>query len=250
MKILIFEDEHLTAERLLQLLSKYPTEFEVLGVLESVNQGVEWFKNNAQPDLIFMDIQLTDGSSFEIFNEVKIEAPIIFTTAYDQYAIQAFKVNSVDYLLKPIDYSDLELAIQKFEKLLPKPTTDNSLYKELLNQMMKPHKKRFLVKVGEQLKHVNIEDIAYFINDDGLVFMYANSGKRYMLDYTIEQLEKLVDSTAFFRINRKLIIGLNSIDQIHKYFNSRLKLKLQPEIDIDVIVSRDRVNGFKAWLDK
>ncbi|MDA3891666.1 MAG: LytTR family DNA-binding domain-containing protein [Salinivirgaceae bacterium] len=250
MKVLIFEDEPLTGERLVKLLEKYSAEIEVLNIIESVKQGVNWFKSNPKPDLVFMDIQLTDGTSFEIFKEINIDAPIIFTTAYDQYAIQAFKVNSVDYLLKPIDYADLEAAIHKFEKLSPKPETDNSIYKVLLNHMLKPHKQRFLVKIGEQLKHINTADIAYFINDEGVVFAFMQNGKRYMLDYTIEQLDKEVDPLAFFRINRKFIVSLPAINQIHRYFNSRLKLKLKPEIDTDIIVSRERVNDFKAWLDK
>lgn len=249
MRVLIFEDEALTAERLTRLLNKYNSAIEIIEIIESVKDGVEWFKNNPAPDLIFMDIQLTDGACFEIFEQAEVEAPIIFTTAYDQYAIQAFKVNSVDYLLKPIDFNDLKAAIQKFEKLSIKPDIEKNIYHNLLQQITKSYKQRFLVKVGEQIKYVNADEVAYFMHEEGLVFAYTNV-KRYVLDQSIEQIEKLVDPDGFFRINRKMIVSLSSINQIHRYFNSRLKLKLEPGLEEDVIVSRDRVTDFKNWIDK
>lgn len=249
MRVLIFEDEALTAERLTRLLYKYDSSIEIIEIIESVKYGIEWFRNNPQPDLIFMDIQLTDGACFEIFEQIKVEAPIIFTTAYDQYAIQAFKVNSVDYLLKPIDYKDLQSAITKFEKLSVKSDTEKMIYHELIQQITKSYKQRFLVKVGEQLKYVSANEVAYFTHEEGLVFAYSHA-KRYALDQSIEQIEKLVDPDDFFRINRKMIVSLSSINQIHRYFNSRLKLKVKPDMEEDVIVSRDRVVDFKNWIDK
>jgi DNA-binding LytR/AlgR family response regulator len=249
MKVLIFEDEALTADRLRILLKKYDTDIEILAVLESVKQGVEWFQKNSAPDLIFMDIHLSDGSSFEIFTEIKIDTPIIFTTAFDKYAIQAFKVNSIDYLLKPIDFDELKTAITKFENLLGKPQIDNDIYKDFL-QLMKPYKKRFLVKIGEQFKYINTEDIAYFMYDESFVFALTINSKRFIIDQSIEMLEKLLNPEDFYRINRKMIISLKSIAQIHTYFNNRLKLLLKPDIQIDVIVSREKASDFKKWLNK
>lgn len=250
MKVLIFEDERLTAERLVLLLKRYDPEIEVIDVLETVKQGVNWFKNNPDPELIFMDIHLTDGSCFELFAELKIEVPIIFTTAYDKYAIQAFKVNSVDYLLKPIDFEELEAAIQKFENSRGKQTVDQELYKTILQKMMKSYKQRFLVKKGEQLIYLKTQDIAYFIYDDGLVFAYTNSAKRYVIDHTIQQLEDMLDPEQFYRLNRKIIVQLNAIAQIHKFFNGRLLIKTDPAIDQEITVSRDKVADFKKWLDQ
>jgi two-component system, LytTR family, response regulator LytT len=250
MRVLMFEDEALTADRLIILLKKYDPDIEILAVLESVKQGIKWFQENPNPDLIFMDIHLSDGSSFEIFAEVKINTPIIFTTAYDKYAIQAFKVNSIDYLLKPIDFEELKAAISKFENLKANPLHDIDIYKDFLHQIMKPYKKRFLIKTGEQLKYINTEDIAYFMYDESLVFAYANNSKRFIVDQSIGMLENLLDPDDFYRINRKFIISLKSIAQIHTYFNSRLKLRLTPDIQTDVIVSREKALGFKKWLNK
>lgn len=249
MKVLIFEDEALTAERLVRLLNKYDSEIDIIDILESVDQGVKWFSTNTAPDLIFMDIQLTDGSAFEIFEQVNIDVPIIFTTAYDQYAIQAFKVNSIDYLLKPIDSTDLEKAISKFKKYKATEGSNVDMYKSLLQQITKAYKQRFLVKVGEQLKYVNTSEVAYFVHEEGLVFAYTELNKRYVLDQSIEQIEKIIDPADFFRINRKMIVSLPAIAQMHRYFNSRIKLKLNPDFGDEVIVSRDRVGDFKSWID-
>lgn len=250
MRVLIFEDEALTAERLLRLLAEYNSDIEVIDILESVEHGVKWFRANTMPDLIFMDIQLNDGSCFELFEQVKIEVPVIFTTAYDQYALQAFKVNSIDYLLKPIEYKDLEAAIQKYKKVTSKPAADYAMYMGLLQQINKSYKQRFLVKIGDQLKYVSTNEVAYFVHSEGLVFAYTDSSKRHILDQSIEQIEQLVDPEEFFRINRKIIVKLPAIKQMHRYFNSRLKLQLMPELGEDAIVSRDRVSSFKNWIDR
>ncbi|WP_321288664.1 LytTR family DNA-binding domain-containing protein [uncultured Sunxiuqinia sp.] len=250
-RILIFEDEQLTAERLEQLLLRLGYDLDILGVLNSIKQGVAWFKSNPNPDLILMDIHLSDGSCFELFNKVTIDVPVIFTTAYDDYAIKAFKVNSIDYLLKPIDFQDLSEAFNKFRKYQsPDPQAKQQLIQSLYEQISRKgkYKQRFLVKLGEQLKRIESREIAYFIFDDGLVWANSQSGLRLPMDQSLEQLEQLLDPSQFFRINRKMLINLNSVKKIHLYFNSRLKLHLDPDFGKDVIVSRERVNDFKEWM--
>lgn len=250
MKILIFEDEALTAERLIQLICKYDDSIEVLGVISSVEKGLEWFNSNACPDLIFMDIQLSDGYCFEIFNLYDIEAPVIFATAFDEYALKAFKFNSVDYLLKPIDFKELSAALDKFLKYRQYDRAENiNKYNDIYNHITKSYKKRFLVKIGEQLKYINAEDIAYFVHDSGIVSLISNDGKEYFVDYSLDKLENLLNSADFFRLNRKMIAGIKSIKSIHSYFNSRLKIELNPAYEDDIIVSRDRAAGFKDWLN-
>ncbi|MBN2521027.1 MAG: response regulator transcription factor [Bacteroidales bacterium] len=250
MKYLVFEDEELIADMLVQLIKQCRPNYELLKILPSIKNGMEWLQNNTSPDLIFMDIQLSDGTCFEIFNQINIESPVIFTTAYDQYAIQAFKVNSVDYLVKPVTLTDLEPAITKFEKYKIPASAHQEIYEKVMQQMFKPYKQRFLVKIGEQLKYINTSDIAYILFDDRMVYAYSINGNKVILDYSIEQAEKLVDPNMFFRINRKMIINLKSIEKISSYFNHRLKLQLKPLIEEDIIVSRERVANFKAWLDK
>lgn len=251
MKVLIFEDEGLTAERLTQLLRRYNPEIEVLDIIESVGKGVDWFENHKAPQLIFMDIQLTDGSCFELFDQVRVEAPVIFTTAYDEYAIKAFKINSIDYLLKPIDFKELSAAIDKFKKLHAKEQKVNpNTYDDLMLDYTTPYKIRFMVKIGDQLKYVNSKEIAYFVSSEGFVSLCTIKGKYLPLEYSLDNLEELLDPAYFFRINRKFIININSIEKIHSYFNSRLKLILKPLPETDVIISRERVASFKKWLNK
>jgi two-component system, LytTR family, response regulator LytT len=250
MRTLIFEDEALTADRLIVLLKRYDPDIEILGILESVKSGIDWFKQNTKPDLIFMDIHLADGSCFEIFEKIKIDTPVIFTTAFDKYAIQAFKVNSIDYLLKPIDYHELSNAIAKYNNHKGEAQSDSEFYKNILNQIMKSYKQRFLVRIGDQMKYINTGDISYFVYDVDYVIAYTKDAKRFLLDDSIEKLGKLLNPADFFRINRKMLISLQSIAQIHKYFNSRLILKLNPDFQTDVIVSREKVPDFKKWLDK
>jgi len=252
LNILIFEDEHLSAERLEQLLARLDQDLEILDVLNSVKQGIEWFKKNPNPDLILMDIHLSDGSCFELFNQVEIDVPVIFTTAYDEYAIKAFKVNSIDYILKPIDFQELVAAFEKFNKYRKQ---DSSIQKQLFHTLYEQisqsgkYKQRFLVKIGEQLKRIESNEIAYFIFEDGLVWANSKMNLRLPMDYSLEQLEQMLDPKHFFRINRKMLINLDSVEKIHTYFNSRLKLRLRPDFGEDVIVSRERVNSFKKWLE-
>lgn len=250
MKVLIFEDEALTAERLINLLKKHDPGIEVLGVLQTVKSGIKWFKTNSLPDLVFMDIHLADGSGFEILSNIKVDVPVIFTTAYDKYAIQAFKVNSIDYLLKPIDFNELKNAISKFNSLIGKPQLNGDTFKYFIDKMANPYKQRFLIKSGDIMKFVNTTDIAYFVFDEDYVYAYKTDSKHYIIDDSIEKLEKLLNPNDFFRINRKMIISLQSIVDIHKYFNGRVKLKLKPDIQFDAIVSREKTSDFKKWLNK
>lgn len=254
MKILIIEDELPAARRLRSLIAETHPQAEILEVLDSVEGAVAWLKTESPPELIFMDIQLADGMSFDIFNHTQVNAPVIFTTAFDQYALKAFKVNSIDYLLKPIDPEELHLAFDKFERHYQSQATSSYDYEaihQLMQQMVsKNYKERFLVKMGQQLSYLKVTEIAYFYSEGGLVHALDQKGKRHIIDFTLDQLEEVIRPDDFFRINRKIITGLKAIQKIHTYFNSRLKLELQPTVIDEVIVSRDRVNDFKQWLDK
>jgi len=252
MKVLLIEDEFPAAKRLRKLIEQTCPDAEVIEVIDSVEMAVKWLREFETPDLIFMDIQLADGLSFDIFTQVDVESPVVFTTAYDQYTLKAFKVNSVDYLLKPIDVKELEAAVHKYKTLYQSNMEfDSSVLAQLVaNISENKYKERFLVKIGQQLTYVSVEDIAYFYSDDGMLYVQTVQHKRHVLDYTLDQLEKMIDSKFFFRINRKIITHLKAIKKIHTYFNSRLKLELDPAIDLDVIVSRDRVGDFKEWLDR
>ena len=252
MKILIIEDERPAAKRLSKLILSEKPKAQIIEMLDSVETAVEWFGNNTNPDLIFMDIQLADGLSFDIFNHIEISSPVIFTTAYDQYTLKAFKVNSVDYLLKPIDADDLKNALCKFDTYFQKQQAFDATGIENLLQSLsqKSYKERFLIKIGQNLTYLPVEDIIYFYPEDGSVYAQNDKGKRYILDYTLDQLETQLDPDLFFRINRKYFIQLKSIQKISTWFNSRLKLELRPKPEGEIIVSRERVGDFKAWLDK
>jgi len=251
MKAIIIEDEKLSAEHLENLLKKIDSTIEVLTVIDSVKKSLEVFAGGIKADLLFVDVHLADGLSFEIFGKIPIDIPVVFTTAFDEYAIKAFKLNSIDYLLKPIGLEDLEGALNKYKKL----TTGNhsNILEELAvayKNMQKPYKNRFLVKMGDSITSVKTDDITHFISEDGLVLLTTFNGKRYVVDYTLDELEELVTPDTFFRINRKVIIHINSIQKVATYFNSRLKLNTAALNDGNGIVSRERVNDFKNWLDK
>ncbi len=252
MDVLIIEDEGPAAKRLVKMMKKIRDDISILDIIDSVEAAVKWLETFPKPDLIFMDIQLADGISFDIFAETKITSPVIFTTAYDQYTLKAFKVNSLDYLLKPIYEDDLIKSFEQFN-LYQKSSKgiDQSAIQSLLESLNKvEYKERFLVKVGQQLSYITSVNINYFYSEDGFVYIQTNSNKKHIIDYTLDQLETMLDPNVFFRINRKFIVNLNSIHKIHTYFNSRLKIELNPSFNEDVIVSRDRVGGFKKWLDK
>jgi two-component system LytT family response regulator len=251
MKVVIIEDEFHAAQRLKKLLANILSDLEILDTIDSVEDAVVWFKSNAAPDLVFMDIQLADGISFSIFKQVKVETPIIFTTAFDQYSLKAFKVNSVDYLLKPIDESELNQAIQKFDKLNQK---ESKVAAESLAKLMsqidseKVYRERFLLKNKDKYTFLLAEEIAYFYSEDSLSFIVTQKGKSYIHDTSLNHLAEDLNPAKFFRINRKQIVNIKSIDAIHNHFNNRIKLDLNPTAKGDVIVSRDKVKDFKLWL--
>ncbi len=254
MHALIIEDERLSADRLKVLINKIDPEIRILDVLDSVSSARSWFRDNSPPDILFLDIQLNDGLGFDVLTEMKIEVPVIFTTAYDNYAIKAFKFNSIDYLLKPIDESDLQHSIEKLKAQdrpveTPSPGGVGQDFGQLKKILTGDFKKRFLVKLGDQYRSVNVENVSYFHYHEGMTYLVADDGKKYPLDYTMDHIESLLHPLEFFRINRKLILSLSSIKEIHSYFNSRLLLRLSPELPDEVIVSRDRVADFKRWMD-
>ncbi|VTR43424.1 LytR/AlgR family response regulator transcription factor [Sphingobacterium thalpophilum] len=256
MKVLIVEDENLAAKKLVKTLLSIAPGAEVLGVLDSVESTVEWLETNKQPDLILMDIELTDGQSFEIFKQTEVTSTVIFTTSYDEHALKAFKVNSIDYLLKPVQKEELEAALQKFERLQKQsaPTANVADFEKLMAglQQIKPktYRKRFLVKSMQRLISINVADIAYFYSDDRLNFFKTYDDKRYIIDYTMDELENMVEPDDFFRISRAFLVATASIDKIHDYFGHRLSLHLKPLQDKEAIVSREKVTDFKLWLGK
>jgi DNA-binding LytR/AlgR family response regulator len=250
MKILIIEDEKPAANRLIKLLQEHFAGAEFIGNLDTVSRGLRWLQENPAPDLIFCDIQLADGISFEIFEKVKISTPVIFTTAFDQYAIKAFQVNAIDYLLKPIDPADLDRAVAKFKSRQVKPVLDFELLKGLLQPDKKAFKSRFMVRFGEKIQSVPVEEIAFFYSEERVTFLQTQSAKKFVLDSTLEQVEAQVDPGLFFRLNRKFLTRVNAVEEVLSYSNSRLKVKLKNCPDSDILISREKVGEFKDWLDQ
>ncbi|MCG6188225.1 LytR/AlgR family response regulator transcription factor [Maribellus maritimus] len=249
MKVVIVEDERLAAEKLQRLLKQVDSGIEVLKVLESVEESVNWFSANVSPNLVFMDIQLDDGISFEIFDTLKIEVPVIFTTAFDEYAIRAFKVNSVDYLLKPVEKAALENSLRKYRNIYTAKQTEINISK-VFEHMAKTYKSRFLVKIGTHFQSVPVENISCFFVEERSTFLKTKTGKNYDLDYSLDQIQKLVAPELFFRINRNFLVNINSISEILSYSTSRLKLKLHNFSSEGLIVSRDKAGEFKLWMDR
>lgn len=253
MRALIIEDEYPAAERLQKLIYKVNPEIGISAVIDSVEGARNWLSTHQPPDLIFSDIQLSDGLSFEIFENTLVNSPIIFTTSYDEYAIKAFKVKSIDYLLKPVKLQELQQAIDKYKDLKQISHTAHALKLESLLDVLptsaKKYKNRFLVKSREQLIPVVEDQIAYFQASNELVLLVKKDSKKYLIDYTLEQLEKLLNPEQFFRLNRQFIAHLSAIEQIHTYFNGKLKLELIPKANEEVLVSRDKAHVFKSWLE-
>jgi len=251
MKVIIVEDEQLAAEHLTMLLERYDNSIKVLATLDSVKSAKRWLEQNTAPELAFFDIQLADGLSFEIFEQMDVQCSIIFTTAYDEYALKAFKVNSVDYLLKPVDLEELSGALAKFKRLSTSitPVPNLEAIQNALQMMQPEYKDRFLVKVGQRLSSVPAEQVEYFFHENRLVWLMTTEGRKHPLDYSLEQLEGMLDPKRFFRINRKFIMSYESITEVVVFSNSRLKLSLQHEAKSSepVIVSRERVADFKLW---
>lgn len=254
MKVLIVEDEALAAEKLSKTLLEVSDNCEIMAVLNSVDSSIEWLRNNQTPDLILSDIHLADGLCFNIFSEIEVECPIIFTTAYEKYAIQAFEVNSVDYLLKPIEASRLQTALSKYEKLkssqLESRTALFEEFKEMLAQSTREYKSRFLCKIGNKIKSVPVTSVRYFYSKDKMSFIMDTDGNRLPVNNTLDEIDQLVDPKNFFRVNRQFITHYGAISEINPYFKGRLKIKLDPDIDEDIVISSDKSPQFKSWLDR
>ena len=247
MNVVLFEDEKHNAERLMQLLEKTGRGINVISVISSVAEGIEWLTNNGTADLILMDIQLSDGNCFEILEKADIKLPIIFTTAYDNFTLKAFKVNSIDYLMKPIDLVELEAALDKFESLRPANTVVD--INKIANAFLRRSAARLLVKINNQFIYIKSQEIAYIQVIDSTPYVYTFSGQRFPLDYTLDYVSTILDPHNFFRINRQFMVNIDAIQKISSYFNSRLILKMIPHMPEDVIVSREKVASFKYWLE-
>jgi two-component system, LytTR family, response regulator LytT len=256
MKILIVEDEELAVKKLQKTLLSIDRMVEVVGVTDSIKSTVEFLKQNSAPDLILMDIELADGQSFEVFNMVPVKNPVIFITSYDEYALKAFKVNSVDYLLKPVQKDELEAALNKYKELNAADNSKNSsdinnLIKELQTKLQpKEYRKRFLVKQAQKLVSIEVDDIAYFYSDGRLNFFKTRDNRKFVVDYTMDELSDMLDPEKYFRISRAFYVSVDSIDQIHDYFGNRLLLNLTPALDKEALVSREKVMDFKKWMGK
>jgi DNA-binding LytR/AlgR family response regulator len=252
MKTIIVEDENLTAKRLEGQLKKYDPGVQVLAILPSVEETVEWLQTNPEPDLVFMDIHLEDDLAFKIFEKVQLTSPVIFTTAYDEYMIQAFKVNSIDYLLKPINYTELEQALEKYKNLkdhFAKPNLEVLL--QLMGGQKEPeYKSRFMITVGAKIRSIEVDEIAYFYSEDKLTFMVTKDGQHLPIDFSLEKLSSLLNPKDFFRISRQFLVSYLSIQIAHTHFKGKLKLDLLPKSRIDAFVSGDRVTDFKEWFGR
>jgi len=250
MKIIIIEDEKPAARLLQRKLEKLGYTIQTL--LHSVEESINWFENNSHPDLIFLDIQLSDGLSFEIFDKIEIKSPIIFTTAYDEYALRAFKLNSIDYLLKPIDEDELETAISKFQNQFQTSSVANldfdAIKRMLINPVQKEYKNRFSVKIGNQIKVVLLDEVECFYSENKGTYLHTIDNRDYLLDCSLEQLETELNPDSFYRISRKFIIPLQSIKEIQMHTNSRLKIILPTYKEDEVIVAREKVSDFKNWI--
>jgi two-component system, LytTR family, response regulator LytT len=260
MKVLIIEDEELAVKKLHKTLKSVDEAAEVVGVTDSIRSSVHWLQQHPAPDLILMDIELADGQSFEIFEQVQVKSTVIFTTSYDEYALKAFKVNSIDYLLKPVQKEDLQAALHKLKDLkqllgtgtsAPASLNVDSLVKELQQKLQpKEFRKRFLVKHAQKLISVEVEEIAYFYSDGRLNFFKTFDNRKLVVDYTMDELEDMLDPDRFFRISRAFYVAVSSIEQIHDYFGNRLLLQLKPASEKEAIVSREKVADFKNWMGK
>ncbi|MBZ5855962.1 LytR/AlgR family response regulator transcription factor [Flavihumibacter profundi] len=252
MQVLIVEDELLLAKQLKKLLSASEPAADVVAITNSVLETVSWLQNNPAPDLVLMDIELADGQSFDIFQKVSIPSPIIFTTAYDEYALRAFKVNSIDYLLKPIKEEELKAALQKFRNAV-KPQPGKEHLEALLTEMQKlqqssEYRTRFLVKQGQKMISIDIKDIAYIFSQNKFSYLRTFNNQKYILDYALDELEQSLSPKLFFRVNRQYILNSGSVAAIHSWFNQKLKVEVEPATDEHIVISRDKANAFKAWM--
>ena len=246
MKVLIIEDEPLAQEEIVRIIGSSFPEMEIAGTLGSVRDSIQWLERN-NADLIFMDIHLSDGISFDIFGQVEVKAPVIFTTAYDEYAIRAFQSNGIGYLLKPVVEKDLVKAVEKFKSLSYTP----AIFRQLLESVTAPkeYKSRIMIKSGDKINFLDMKEAAYFFAEERVTFIIPREGRRQIVDYTIEALEPVLDPKQFFRISRGCIASIGSIDGVSRYFNGRLKVNLKPAYEGELLVSRARVPEFLKWLD-
>lgn len=253
MNVLIIEDEQLAAQRMKDLLRRYDPGIGILDMIDSVKSSVRWFKENPAPDLVFMDIQLADGLSFEIFDAVTVNSPVIFTTAYEEYAIRAFKVNSIDYLLKPIEDEELKRSLAKYHERVNGNFQNAPIEKRILESVREmitgKYKNRFAVKVGEHIRSIPVEDILYFYSLEKGTFLLTSDNHHYLIDYTLDKVADMVNPQTFFRLNRKYLARFASITDIVSYSSSRLKIMLKYSDDNDILVSREKVSLFRQWLD-
>jgi two-component system response regulator LytT len=249
MKVVIIEDEQIAAENLLSVIAEVDPTIEVMAILQSVKEAVAWLQLN-HPDLVFMDIHLADNLSFSIFDQVQVRAPLIFTTAYDHYAVKAFKLNSIDYLLKPIEASELKHALDKFHQLAPYSASEVKSLMSSLQQAVPGYQKRFMVSSGNKIRSVQASQVALFYAEGRYVMMLMDDGHRHVSDYTLDKLENILDPSEFFRINRAMIVRFNAIGQMQVYTKSRIKIELTVDPGFETIVSIDRSGTFKKWLSR
>lgn len=252
MKVVIIEDEKRSADRLQNMLGTYDSSIEILGTLASVEEAVNWFKGNISPELVFMDIHLEDDHCFSIFERINLDIPVIFITAYDEYMIKAFKVNSVDYLMKPVHYEELVAAIEKFKKLYIKKEESINLEKLLESVGVKgaEYKERFLITIGSRLKTIETREISYFYSSGKITFLVTDSNQRFPVDYSLDKLGTVLDPKQFFRVNRHTIVKHAAIRNVHVFPKGRIKLELVPDAKEEVLVSIDRVTDFKEWMGR
>jgi DNA-binding LytR/AlgR family response regulator len=250
MRVIIIEDEVPAVNRLVKMLHHISDEINVIQKLDSVEAAVKYFRSEIDVDLVFMDIQLADGLSFDIFRETELKVPVIFTTAFDQYTLKAFKVNSIDYLLKPIDEKELQKAIAKFKDLFDKKekTPSDKIMKMLQEMHAGRFKERLLIKKGQQLNYLKTESTAYCLADGKLCYAVDFNNNKYLLEINLSQLEEQLQPNKFYRINRHLMVNIEAVKKVHTWIGGRLKLELSPSTSSDTVVSRERVNGFKDWL--
>ncbi|WP_338874688.1 LytTR family DNA-binding domain-containing protein [Spirosoma sp. SC4-14] len=261
MTALLVEDEELAVRKLQKLLNDVAPALTITGITAGIEDTVEWLENRRlsglpEPDLIFLDIELADGQSFEIFERTPVRSTVIFTTSYDEYALQAFKVNSIDYLLKPVQRDDLERSLQKYEALRGRSATNDpvrnieKLVQQLQRQSLRDYRQRFLVRQGQRLLSIEVSEIAYFYTEERYSFFTTHRGQKFLVDYTLDELAESLDPGQFFRINRSVLITHQSVDQIQSYFGNRLVLQLRPAFDKEALVSREKVSDFKTWMGK
>jgi DNA-binding LytR/AlgR family response regulator len=251
MNILVVENEMPAAEKIVRILKKIDKSITVIGVIETVEETINRLQERPAPDLILMDIQLDDGLCFEVFETINVDTPVIFTTAYDEYTLRAFKVNSIDYLLKPIDEESLKKALDKYRKLYADKSPYKTDFRQLLNEFRNQFKSRFLIKIGDKYKSIPVKEVSHFHISEKNVFLRDYQNKDYGIDYSLEQLQGILDPRKFFRINRDCIVNIEAINLMHSYSSSRLQLTLKNEMKNDLfVISRDKVSAFKKWVDR